>query len=150
MLGVAWVVLSICVGILAVNWKGRNPIGWSILALAVTPLLAGIALMVVANISGEKAKAEAEGVFNLEKFDADLRGLKNLLDKNIYTQQEFDNRRREIIENLHDVSLDESVEIILLKLSKLSEDGVLSTAELMEIKVILQDSSARPITGFAI
>lgn len=42
----AWLVLAVCVGALASS-RERSALGWFLLALVISPLLAGIALLVV-------------------------------------------------------------------------------------------------------
>jgi hypothetical protein len=52
---VVWCGFAAAVGILAGN-KGRNGFGWFVLALIISPLLAGILALVVSNLATEKSR----------------------------------------------------------------------------------------------
>lgn len=42
---IAWVLLSVVVGMVAQNYRDRNGFGWFVLALVVSPLIAGLLVL---------------------------------------------------------------------------------------------------------
>lgn len=62
MLIILWIVFAIVVGV-AANARGRNPLGWVLLACIISPLLAGIllALMPARNVGGPSWMERREG-----------------------------------------------------------------------------------------
>jgi MFS family permease len=48
----AWVALAIIVGV-AANTRGRNAFGWTLLALGISPLLAGLLVIALPKLDGE-------------------------------------------------------------------------------------------------
>ena len=53
-----WICFSIALGVLATN-RGRSGVGWFFLALVISPLLAGVFLLVMPNLLLVKAAARA-------------------------------------------------------------------------------------------
>lgn len=54
---VVWLVLALAVGVWAARW-GRSGTGWTLLSVVLSPLLAGIALLVVGRRLADAALAE--------------------------------------------------------------------------------------------
>jgi len=52
-----WIVLAIIVGV-AANTRGRSPVGWTLLALVVSPLIAGLLVLALPNMHTEFAVDE--------------------------------------------------------------------------------------------
>jgi hypothetical protein len=49
---VLWLVLAVIVGA-AANTRGRNPLGWMILAVILSPMLAGLLVLVLPSLRDE-------------------------------------------------------------------------------------------------
>ena len=61
-----WIVLAIIVGV-AANTRGRSPVGWTLLALVVSPLIAGLLVLALPNMHVEFAVDEAALRRNVER-----------------------------------------------------------------------------------
>ena len=80
-MGFLWVIFCIVVGYYA-NERGRNPIGWGLLAVVISPLLAGIALAVSKDLSIE------EEIDNIDKKTENIQ-------REVEHNQEFNKLHRE-------------------------------------------------------
>ena len=49
-----WIGLAVAIGIFAAN-KGRNGFGWFLLAIIISPLVAGIIVIAISNLKTEKS-----------------------------------------------------------------------------------------------
>lgn len=84
-MGLLWVIFCIVVGYYA-NERGRNPWGWGLLAVVISPLLAGIALAVAKDLSIEE---------DMDELNKTTENIKREVEHN----KEFNDLHREVTGN---------------------------------------------------
>lgn len=162
----AWFILAVTVGVLA-HTRGRNIIGWSLVALLVSPLLAGIILMALPNPKEEQARREAQADEDALEFrraresqavaapkKPSLDGaemvlsfvqLRQLLEKGILNDDEYAGQKAEVLKRLKSAKLKDTPENVLALMSPLAENGTITGTDLQTIKTIVL--GAREATG---
>jgi hypothetical protein len=84
-----WVILALVVGYGATR-KGRSGVGWFLLSVLVSPLIAGILLIIVGQSSTRVVAPRPDHV-------ATLTSLADLHDRGILSDEEYEAKRTEVL-----------------------------------------------------
>lgn len=142
-----YIIFSICVGLLAQNWKGRDFWGWFVLALLFTPFFSGVLLVFSSNLKSLQRVADLSRIFSKEESREKLKGLQSLLEKGIYTPEEHAAKKAEALKVIvHKNHSD--IEATLIALTSLVDEGLITKAELISVKE--QIEAARSIDQLAV
>lgn len=86
-----WFILAIVAGVFA-GTKGRSKFGWFLLSCLVSPIIGLILIAIL-------PRRDLERVLVHNSLEDKLSEIKSLLDRNLITQEEYEARRKVIIEN---------------------------------------------------
>ena len=153
-----WLIFSFLIGYLAAN-RGRNSAGWLVLALLISPLIAGIILIVIPDLTAEEEKgklevqrqhalAESEQIenqrllieqntVNTDSFIERLEKYGRLHHHDMLTDEEFRDRKNAAISELAQKRLNKAPEDFLYDIIALKDTGVLDDSDMNRIKTIV-------------
>ena len=87
-----WIILSIIAGVFA-GTKGRSGFGWFLISCLLSPV---IGLLLIAILPTNNF----ENIIVHNSLEGSLSEIKNLLERGLITQEEYDARRKVIIESI--------------------------------------------------
>jgi phosphate/sulfate permease len=139
-----WIVIAGVVGAIAYN-RGRSGWRWFLIALLISPLLAGIILLLLPDLE-ERVVALREKYYESLKISGvdflnSMNKFNNLFQKNVLTQNEFEKQKLKLINNLHKQNIDGTPEDFLDNILPLLEKKILSSDEMKKIKKIVLDKN---------
>lgn len=129
-----WVGFAIIIGLAAQN-KKRSGFGWFIFAIFLSPIIAGIALMLSGHSNGKINQAQGK------IFVENLEGLLNLKSSGIYSEHEYDLAKKKLIFELKNKRLEYELELFLAEISVLMSKNILNAEEIRDIKESLKSKS---------
>ena len=142
------IMFSIIIGIWA-NKRGRTGFGWGVLALLISPLIAGIILVILTNLKEEQdledaIKAEQNKQDNIAEQEAmkisshsfaeSINSLKELHKNGIVTDAEFKRKKLETINNLKKRLLIDNKTEFIANLIPLLSSKTLDDTDIFAIK----------------
>jgi multidrug resistance efflux pump len=156
-IGVFWLALSFVIAGLASS-RGRSSIGWWVVALLISPLLAGVLVFVLPDLKAAQEKKEADQRSATERAQEaqtrkaeeneaarqitgqlvaeELRKLANLRKMNIVDDTELDSQKTAFYQRLADRSTKESLGDFFMPIGKLAESGEINRGDLDQLKAI--------------
>lgn len=145
---IVWIVSSFAVATWATR-RGRDPVGWGLFALILSPLLAGLLLFILPDIAEilaqkEKTMQEAQALqkeklkISGETLASSITQLHRLLEKGIITDAEYEFKKGLAISDLKQKIIKESQEDFLEALIPLFEENIVSSDDIGAIKTALE------------
>jgi hypothetical protein len=91
-----WLVFAIVVGY-AASTKGRSGVGWFLLAVLISPLIAVIFLLLAGNAAWKTAAAHGAAIESRQNHAATLSSLADLRDRGVLTEEEFQAKKTDLL-----------------------------------------------------
>jgi hypothetical protein len=153
--------MSIGIGVFA-NSRGRNGLGWTLLAMIASPLVGIILVFAFPNLKEQereyiqvkndidsnikkKEKIEQAKIIESKKIDvfdfsASFEKLFSLLENNILTESEFSSRKIKVVNDLRTRIISDEPDVFLAGLIPIYKKNIITEDELKQIKLIVYNN----------